>query len=272
MDAKSSAGRRTSRRASTASVSPDATPREVGSSEHLFLGAKEVAKARSLFDFYCAQTATEDADRTMQMPTHDGLNARGVQMCMADLGILLSPNDAKDLIFTLIQSQVITSKNAEVDRLMTLTRQRPVPVSPPEPTGGPSSSVPTPPPPPNKNVDAAVTVGSISSKKSVVVSSDDLKLPFHLFLELLCSTQADCDEKVEIQQLFKALDTDSDGAISLSDIRNAAGVLRGNTRHEDVHAIFSMTTAELQCIVTECDLDGDGRVTFTDLQRVLNTS
>ena len=177
-------------------------------STHPVLSAQLVGKARSIFATYCSfcenPAASSPAvasavrggggggggglvsegsivmsgpiDLTTASPADQpvGLNAKGVQRFMADIGCIMSENEAKDIIFALSQSGVILHKNAEVERLTV--------------DGAEARSI-------------MMSVRSLNTENSeaAAANSRNLLLTFPLFLELLMSTQSDCSAEDEIR-------------------------------------------------------------------------
>lgn len=76
----------------------------------------------------------------------------------------------------------------------------------------------------------------------------------------------------DISAMFRIMDADRDGALSVSDIRSSVKeLLRSGLVSDDLRQLSRMSTLELRIAMHEVDLDGDGIVTLRDLERVLQT-
>jgi Ca2+-binding EF-hand superfamily protein len=260
----------------------------VRDASHPVLSAQLIGKARSIFATYCSMCEQPPASvisaagnninreasivlpqgQGIDLTTADekgaaaaavvdqqqpaGLNAKGVQRYMADVGCSVSENEAKDIIFALSQSGVILHKNAEVERL---------------------------------SADGAEARSNMMSCRSLATdtseaaagASRNLVLTFPLFLELLMSTQSDCSADDEIQSTWSRMDKDGDGVLGVDDIRETLAGLSytaGGTDlcTEDLQVLAQMSAIELQTLLREYDLDADGAVTYDDFRKAVETS
>jgi Ca2+-binding EF-hand superfamily protein len=250
---------------------------------HPVLNAQLIGKARSIFASYCALcvdpqqqqqqppvTGTVLAGVSLVLPAGQGLdvgqpqqqqpaglNAKGVQRYMADVGCSVSENEAKDIIFGLSQSGVILHKNAEAER---------------QGADGSGEGI--------RSMMSCRSLNSVTTageSEAAAGNARNLVLTFPLFLELLMSTQNDCVADVEIQATWNRLDRDADGVLGVSDIRESLAGLSyaagGNDFcNDDLQVLSQMSAVEIQTLLREYDLDADGLVTFDDLRKAVETS
>lgn len=249
---------------------------------HPVLNAQLIGKARAIFASYCALcvdpqqqqqqpvAGTVSAGVSVMLPAGHGidvghpqqqpagLNAKGIQRYMADVGCSVSENEAKDIIFALSQSGVILHKNAEAERQGA------------DGSGEGIRSMMS-----CRSLNSVTTAGE--SEAAAAGSGRNLLLTFPLFLELLMSTQSDCLADVEIQAMWNRLDRDADGVLGVSDIRESLAGLSyaaggSDFCNDELQVLSQMSAVEIQTLLREYDLDADGLVTFDDLRKAVETS
>lgn len=162
-------------------------------------------------------------------PPVDGTMSVGtLQQFLTDMAVPMSENQVKDLIFSLRQSAVF-DRTAEGDSELPTARTQVTDVS-----EGPGS---------------------------------DMTLPFELFVQLLTMTMSDCERDKELAQVWKQLDADKDGNLSVKDVQTA---VQKYSVVDD--PISDMTAEEIADMLVEMDLDNDKRVSFDDFNQALTTS
>lgn len=223
---------------------------------HPFLSAVQVVKAKATFTTYCVASGSVTAAAASGVNSQDtslppfSMNAKGVQLFLADLNVVVTENEAKDMIFTLNQSPATLQKNRDVDRSFAQSTLM------------------------SGRTDATGSeAGSPTSRMNGAGGKSQFMLSFPLFLELLIMTHKDGSRDHELQSAFRTLDTDGDCVLTESDVRSALAQLLGEIPHnEDLQHLAKMTTEQWARILSDADLDGDGVVTVEDFMKILTTS
>uniref|UniRef100_A0A6T8N3M1 EF-hand domain-containing protein n=1 Tax=Hemiselmis andersenii TaxID=464988 RepID=A0A6T8N3M1_HEMAN len=83
---------------------------------------------------------------------------------------------------------------------------------------------------------------------------------FAQFVHIMQKKMKDCDPIAEMTAAFKAIDADSDGQISKSELKDVFAMLMG----------FEPTAVEVDELMREADVDGDGRISQLDFVNVLS--
>mmetsp|Transcript_56314 Transcript_56314/g.115173 ORF Transcript_56314/g.115173 Transcript_56314/m.115173 type:complete len:146 (+) Transcript_56314:74-511(+) len=82
---------------------------------------------------------------------------------------------------------------------------------------------------------------------------------FQQFVHIMTKKMKDCDAIAELKQAFKQLDMDGDQYISQSELRNALRNISG----------VEVRPEEVEELMREADVDGDGRISLLDFINVL---
>lgn len=256
---------------------------------HALLPASLLTRAQEVFECYALrQWATTG-------PLTTSLGPVAVEGVIADLGLVMSPNDVKDLVFSLRQSADVVLANARVAQRQLLQQQ----AAASAPVGGANMGPPlhasdapppaprrrgsntTPPPadtpdagsPTNSNAatsrgDAATTM--TTSAAALAAASDNVAVPFRLFLDLLMTTLGDCTYGDEMSLLWHHLDADGDDTLSHRDV--AAALTQARNAHEFHCGVPQLTEQQLAELLRELDGDDDGRVSKQDFLDAVNTN
>ena len=86
---------------------------------------------------------------------------------------------------------------------------------------------------------------------------------FRLFLEVLQMNIGNEVEEVELQQTWRSLDTDGDGVLSSDEFMAAL---------KSVVGMPHMTPAEVMEALAQADFDSDGKVSFEDFVRIMDSN
>uniref|UniRef100_A0A7S1W7F4 EF-hand domain-containing protein n=1 Tax=Neobodo designis TaxID=312471 RepID=A0A7S1W7F4_NEODS len=224
---------------------------------HPLLPNATIATAKTVFEAYVVEQWAAGVGLSST-----ALAAEYMEQVFADLGVAVTPNDARDLLFELNQGADVAYHNAKVAAQAAITATgagadaagvMEMTVTPPPPPvieeaspAGPSQEPSGPPSPGNKGstkttgrLGATVTGSNSNAAKSSAPSATTaaataalksagdaaLVVSFGLFLDLLASTLGDCAYREEMGALWHALDDDGDEILSAGDLRRAFGRL-----------------------------------------------
>ena len=84
------------------------------------------------------------------------------------------------------------------------------------------------------------------------------KIGFEEFVEMMESKNNECDTEEELINTFRVFDTESNGLISVQNLANIIRTL-GET----------LTEKEIDEIITEADVDGDGFINYEEFVRMM---
>eukprot|EP01062_Namystynia_karyoxenos_P062313 TRINITY_DN55202_c0_g1_i1.p1 TRINITY_DN55202_c0_g1~~TRINITY_DN55202_c0_g1_i1.p1 ORF type:complete len:279 (+),score=78.18 TRINITY_DN55202_c0_g1_i1:83-919(+) len=201
-----------------------------------------------------------------------GLSVRQLRSLLKDMGIDLTENQVKDLVFRVRQTPSVTKRNAlEAERRAAAARAG-------EDDQDSASSVGSVPPsegpaPPGQRPSRATTLGrgpmsqlsGVTPATTVASASGDREeaafLDRRSFLEVLTMTLADSQPERELAMAWRELDTDGDGVLSVADLAKALQGLGLQQRPE-----------ELTESLHQADFDNDGQVSFSDFCKAMDTN
>ena len=83
---------------------------------------------------------------------------------------------------------------------------------------------------------------------------------FAQFVHIMQKRMKDCDPIAEMTAAFKAIDADSDGMIVKSELKHVFATLMG----------YEPTAVEVEELMREADVDGDGRISQLDFVNILS--
>jgi hypothetical protein len=238
---------------------------ELDAASHPLLPQETVARARAIFESYLQEQTAKDRDTSALRSSKNGaapsatfplleaptceLRSETVEVVLNDLGVVMSTNDVKDAIFALRQSASVAHDNAAVVTRRLREAEREV-------EGAVSNSA-------SSEATSAATGASWRAKRNAGASgTDDLSLPFALFLDLLATTLSDCDQRREMRALWHEVDQDGDDMLGASDV--AAALLAGQQE--------GVTAEQVAELLAELDYNNDGRVSYEDFLAAMNTN
>lgn len=272
---------------------------------HPFLSPAQVARAHNAFLNYCRASAAHtngaassatavSAAGSPSLAQHSSstlkLDAKGVQLFLADIGVTVTESQAKDMIFNLHQSASITQKNKDIDaawqQQQSITQQQAAGTCSSQELSLLQQTLP---------FNEALPNGSVAGGGSALVSSRSLSpatgkappvnktvstsfLPFELFLELLMMTYDSVDARgaarqSELQQAFQSMDLDGDGQLSERDVKMMVErLLIDNPQNRTLQTLAAMQPELLMQLIQDADLNGDGSVSMEDFVNVLSTA
>jgi calmodulin len=85
-------------------------------------------------------------------------------------------------------------------------------------------------------------------------------MDFAQFVHVMQKKMKDCDAVAEMKQAFKTIDSDQDGVISRSELKNVFTMLMGHEPRQE----------EVDELMREADVDGDGKISQLDFINVLS--
>ena len=83
---------------------------------------------------------------------------------------------------------------------------------------------------------------------------------FAQFVHIMCKKMKDCDAVAEMKQAFKCIDTNSDQILSKAELKHVFTMLMG----------YEPRPEEVNELMREADVDGDGKVNQLDFINVLS--
>ncbi|XP_078437444.1 uncharacterized protein LOC144708023 [Wolffia australiana] len=129
----------------------------------------------------------------------------------------------------------------------------------------------------DKDGDGSITLDELTSvirSLGNVVNQDEIQemidevdvdhngtVDFHEFISIMTSKTKDADASDELTEAFKVFDRDQNGYISADELRNVMINLGEN-----------MSDEEVDQMIREADLDGDGQVNFDEFVRMMMTT
>jgi Ca2+-binding EF-hand superfamily protein len=274
-----------------------------GVTTHPLLAVSILTTAKTVFESYVVEQWSRGVGLTCT-----SLVAEQVEQVFADLGIPVTPNDIRDLLFALNQSADVLFHNAKTaanaaaamsssfQNIPTISPRAGV-TPPPEVArisieGPPDASAETarrystmprhstaglPPPamtPTKSSAPSATTAAATAALKSQGEAA--LIVSFSLFLDMLGATLGDCNYRDEMTMLWHHLDADGDDALSAEDVKAALAEL--GRYNSDVGAppaaleALQLTDERIRLLVEELDVDDDGLVSRMDFMSATNAN
>ena len=273
---------------------------------HPVLPPATVAKARQVFEGYLKQQqlasdpdgtpATFDATQTSQ--ALDGplgpvlaLTADTVETIIADLGLTMSPNAVKDLLFALNQSADIAHRNVKAARKLQMQTNLSLAddaATQVQFASGEKDGTQTVTTAKVATTEVSMSItGSAAGGTTTMTGATGrrankrdqaMTMSFRVFLDLMVFSMSDCEYESEMPQLWRQLDADGDGQLGARDIQAALKAAAAGMGGDEggsgggAAAAPALTPEQLRELLAELDCNDDGTVTYADFLAAMNTN